>query len=107
LYGKIAKNYLSATELQRLNLFVSGFLNFAEFRALEQQPMSMTDWIAALDSQIISLQREVLHGSGKISHEQAVEKATREFELYRAREMKQLESDFDRAVKQLTKKEDK
>jgi hypothetical protein len=33
-----------------------------------------------------------------------VEKAEREFEIYRAREMKQLESDFDRAVKELTKK---
>ncbi|WP_104404132.1 RhuM family protein, partial [Prevotella sp. MGM2] len=32
---KIAKNYLSEIELQRLNLLVSGFLDFAEFQALE------------------------------------------------------------------------
>ena len=30
---KIAKNYLSEIELQRLNLLVSGFLDFAEFQA--------------------------------------------------------------------------
>ena len=30
---KIAKNYLSEMELQRLNLLVSGFLDFAEFQA--------------------------------------------------------------------------
>jgi hypothetical protein len=38
---KIAKNYLSEIELTRLNLLVSQFLDFAEFQALEQQPMSM------------------------------------------------------------------
>ena len=37
---KIAKNYLSEIELQRLNLLVSGFLDFAEFQALEMNPMA-------------------------------------------------------------------
>jgi hypothetical protein len=100
---KIAKNYLSEIELTRLNLLVSQFLDFAEFTALEQQPMAMADWIAALDNQIIALRREVLQGAGRISHQQAIEKAEREFEIYREREMKQLESDFDRAVKEFVK----
>ena len=52
---KIAKNYLSELELQRLNLLVSGFLDFAEFQALEMNPMKMQDWIEALDGQIIAL----------------------------------------------------
>ena len=96
---KIAKNYLSEPELQRLNLLVSQFLDFAEFQALEQTPMSMDDWITALDNQILALKRKVLTDAGKISHQQAIEKAEQEFELYRAREMKQFESDFDRAIK--------
>lgn len=50
------------------------------------------------------VKREVLQDSGKISYKQSVEKAEKEFELYWAREMKQLESDFDRAVKLLSKK---
>ena len=37
---KIAKNYLTEIELQRLNLLVSGFLDFAEFQALELNPMT-------------------------------------------------------------------
>lgn len=102
---KIAKNYLSEIELQRLNLLVSQFLDFAEFQALEQRPMQMKDWIAALDNQIISLQRKLLAGKGKVSHRQAIEKAEKEFEIYRAREMRQMESDFDRAVKQIMDKE--
>ena len=103
---KIAKNYLSEIELQRLNLLVSQFLDYAEFQALEQIPMSMEDWIKALDNQIISNKRKLLEGKGNISHKQAIEKAEKEFEIYRAREMKQLESDFDRAIKFLSKKED-
>jgi hypothetical protein len=100
---KIAKNYLSEPELQRLNLLVSQFLDFAEFQALEQNPMTMQDWIAEQDRQILAVKRKVLQDNGEISHKQAVEKAEHEFDLYRAREMKQLESDFDRAVKQLTR----
>ena len=98
---KIAKNYLTEIELQRLNLLVSGFLDFAEFQALEMNPMTMKDWIEALDYQIIAHKRKVLIGKGNISHKQAIEKAEKEFEIYRKREMDMLESDFDKEIKKL------
>lgn len=101
---KIAKNYLTEIELQRLNLLVSGFLDFAEFQALEMNPMTMKDWIEALDNQIISLKRDVLIGKGNISHKQAFEKAEKEFEIYRKREMELLESDFDKEIKKFKDK---
>lgn len=101
---KIAKNYLTEGELKRLNLLVSQFLDFAEFQALEMREMKMVDWIAALDNQIILLQRKLLEGKGHISHKQAMEKAEREFSIYRQREMARLESDFDKMVKKLPKK---
>ena len=101
---KIAKNYLSEIELQRLNLLVSQFLDFAEFQALEQRAMTMKDWINELDNQIIQNKRKLLEGKGKISHQEAIEKAEKEFEIYRDREMKQLESDFDKMVKMLKNK---
>ena len=98
---KIAKNYLSELELQRLNLLTSQFLDYAEFQALEQNPMTMADWIAALDDQILRLRKNILEGNGNVSHQEAIEKAEREFEIYREREMRMLESDFDKAVKRL------
>lgn len=98
---KIAKNYLTEIELQRLNLLVSGFLDFAEFQALEMNPMTMYDWIEALDNQIIAHKRNVLIGKGSVSHKEAIAKAEKEFEIYRKREMQLLESDFDREVKKL------
>ena len=98
---KIAKNYLTEIERQRLNLLVSGFLDFAEFQALEMNPMTMHDWIEALDNQIIAHKRNILIGKGSVSHKEAIEKAEKEFEIYRKREMQLLESDFDREVKKL------
>ena len=98
---KIAKNYLAELELQRLNLLTSQFLDYAEFQALEQNPMTMADWIAALDDQILRLRKNILEGNGSVSHQEAIEKAEREFEIYREREMRLLESDFDKVVKQL------
>ena len=98
---KIAKNYLTELELQRLNLLTSQFLDYAEFQALEQNPMTMADWIAALDDQILRLRKNILEGSGTVSHQEAIEKAEREFEIYREREMRLLESDFDKAIKRL------
>lgn len=103
---KFAKNYLSELELQRLNLLTSQFLDYAEFQALEQNPMTMADWIVALDDQILRLRKNILEGNGTVSHQEAIEKAEREFEIYREREMRQLESDFDRAVKRLRNKKD-
>ena len=74
---KIAKNYLTELELQRLNLLTSQFLDYAEFQALEQTPLRMADWIAALDDQIIRLRKHILEGNGSISHKDAIEKAER------------------------------
>ena len=98
---KIAKNYLSEIELQRLNLLVSQFLDFAELQALEQRSMKMTDWVQELDNQILLNRRKILEGKGKISHEEAIQKAEKEFKIYREREMKVLQSDFDLLMKSL------
>ncbi len=98
---KIAKNYLSPKELQRLNLLVSQFLDFAELQALEEHAMTMQDWIISLDRILAGNGRELLYGNGSVSHRQAIDKAEHEFELYRAKEMRELESDFDRMIKAL------
>ena len=98
---KIAKNYLSEIELQRLNLLVSQFLDFAELQALEQRQMKMQDWVNELDNQILLNRRKILEGNGSISHEDAIKKAEKEFEVYREREMRLLQSDFDIMIKEL------
>ena len=103
---KIAKNYLSEVELQRLNLLVSQFLDYAELQALEQRTMKMQDWVEELDNQILLNRRKILEGNGKISHEEAIKKAEKEFQIYREREMKELQSDFDMLMKSLSNKKE-
>ena len=79
----IAKNYLNQEEIESLNLIVSAYLDFAELQARSRRPMHMADWIAKLDDFLRLSERDILKHAGKISHEQAVEKAEIEFERYR------------------------
>ena len=74
----VAKNYLTERELTILNLLVSQFLDFAELQALEENPMTMANWIDELDRQLLGNRREVLKGKGRISHKQAIKKAETE-----------------------------
>lgn len=100
---KVAKNFLDEKELQVLNLLVSQFLDYAELLALEEKPMTMGEWIDALDKQMENNRRKILTDKGAISHKQAIEKAKREFKLYRDNEMKTLQSDFDKTIKTIKK----
>lgn len=100
----IAKNYLNEDELNELNLLVSRFLDYAELQALSRKTMTMNDWKEHLDLELKTVGREILLDKGKISHEQAMKKADAEYNKYRANELKNYESDFDRTVKELAKK---
>lgn len=103
----IAKNYLAPDELDALNRIVNLYLEFAELQALNRKPMTMQGWIAKLDEYLRLSEREILQHAGKISHEEALQKAEREFEKYRAGQLAQtsrVERDFDAAVKKLPAK---
>ncbi len=89
-----------------LNLLVSQYLDFAELQAIEQQTMTMQQWIEKLDEILSVGNRPLLRDAGTISHRQAIEKATQEFEEYRRKEMLQYESDFDRAIRELKSQAD-
>ena len=62
----------------------------------------MQEWIDELDRVLSNNRRPLLEGSGSITHQQAREKGVHEDAIYRQREMNQLESDYDRAIRQLS-----
>jgi len=102
----IAKNYLMPEELNALNRIVVAYLELAEVQALNRQPMYMRDWLAKLDDFLRLGGRDILQHAGKISHEQAAQKAELEFEKYHRAELalpSQVEQDFDAAVEELKK----
>jgi len=78
----IAKNYLSEKELDALNRIVTVYLEFAELQALDRKPMYMRDWIAKLDDFLRLSGRSILKHAGKISAEEAAQKAELEFDKF-------------------------
>ncbi|MBU2054495.1 MAG: virulence RhuM family protein, partial [Proteobacteria bacterium] len=80
--AEIAKNYLNEKELDILNRIVSMYLDFAELQALNRRPMHMRDWLTKLGDFLKLSGRDILTDTGKISHDQALEKAHAEYERY-------------------------
>ncbi len=103
----IAKNYLSESEIKKLNLIVSLYLDFAELQAIEKMPMKMADWIRKLDEFLKASEKKLLDNAGKVSHQQAMEKADAEFTKYKKEQNKNYISDFDREVKKILEKREK
>jgi len=101
---KVAKNYLTEKELNHLNLIVSMYLDFAELQAANGRLMKMADWITKLDEFLKLSEQKLLANAGSKSAEEAAQKAQEEFRKYRKEKDKDRISDFDRAVKKLTKK---
>jgi hypothetical protein len=104
---EIAKNYLNEEELNLLNRMVTAYLEVAELQALNRKPMYMQDWIARLDDFLTMTGNEILTHSGKISHQQALDKVTAEFEKFidnYKKEPTQVEVDFVKQI-ELTAKQ--
>ena len=80
---EVAKNYLSEAELNILNRIVTAYLEFAELQALNRKPMYMGDWVSRLDDFLRMAGNEVLDNAGNISHDQALMKASAEYEKHR------------------------
>lgn len=102
----IAKNYLDEEELQTLNRIVNAYLEFAELQALSRRPMTMADWILKLDEFLKLTGRELLHHAGKISADDAREKAEAEYERYRRlldSQPRRIDDDLDQAAKEIKK----
>ena len=67
----VAKNYLTAEELDTLNRIVSLYIGFAELQALDRKPMTMRQWVEKLDEFLKVSSRELLTHAGHISAEAA------------------------------------
>ena len=97
----VAKNYLTAGEMEQLQRLVSAYLDIAEDMAKRHIPMTMADWETRLNRFIEATDREVLQDAGKVTAEIARAHAESEFEKFRIVQDRLFESDFDREVKRL------
>lgn len=91
---EIAKNYLTEEELKILNRMVSAYLDIAEINALSMHTMTMKDWTNELDNFLKMTRKDILNNKGKVSHEEALEKAYREYDKYMQNHLTQAEKDY-------------
>ena len=94
----VAKNYLTAEELQALGRVVNSYLDLAYDRAQRRIPMTMEDWAKQLDRFLELTERGILTSAGSVTAEAAKAHALSEFQRYRLVQERDYESDFDRLV---------
>ena len=99
----VAKNYLDEKELKILNNLVSGYFDFAEIQAIEHIHMHMNDYIKQLNNILASGNRKILENKGKISHQQAIEKAEIEYKKYQKNNLSPVENDYLENLKEVAK----
>ena len=100
----VAKNYLNEKELSRLNRLVTMFIDYAELMAEDEILMSMQDWVEQTNQFLLNNRRKVLNG--KISHDTAMQKAEKEYEVFRVKQDREYVSEFDREVEKYLKGND-
>lgn len=101
---EVAKNYLTAQEMDALNKIVTAYLDIAEVHALNQEPMYMKDWLETIDDYLKMTRREILTTSGHITHKQALDKAHAEYDKYKNRlenSLSPVEKDFIKSIEVL------
>lgn len=103
---EVAKNCLNENELNILNRMVTAYLELAELQALNRKPMYMKDWITRLDDFLKMTGNNILQNAGAISHQQALDKANKEYEKYKElhkNDLSQAETHFIDQIEQTSK----
>ena len=80
----VAKNYLTAEELDILNRIVTMYLDYAELQAKSHNQMHMTDWENKLNDFLKFNGRKLLENAGVITAQLAKELAEAEYKKYNA-----------------------
>jgi hypothetical protein len=103
----VAKNYLTEKELFALRRMVNAFFDMAEMKAELHEAMHMRDWLEILDKFSRDFGVGTLEGAGSVSHIEAVEKALKEYAIYRKQlpeDLTDVEKAYLETLKQMQKK---
>jgi hypothetical protein len=98
----VAKNYLTEPEIKKLERTIASFFDYIEIIIENRVRMNMEDMAASVDKFLTFNEYKILPNKGNISKACADEKALAEYKLFN--KTQKIESDFDKAVKQITSK---
>ncbi len=99
----IAKNYLTKSEIDELNLLVSMFLDYSENLAKKGKKMSMNDWADKLDVFLEFNEYQVLQNFGSVKKKTADSLALIEYDKFRPIQDREYKSDFDKTIEVISK----
>ena len=104
----IAKNYLSEKKIKKLERAISAYFDYIERLIESHTTLDMKSIAESVNNFLQFNEYKILEDKGNISHQQALEKAYKEYDEFN--KLQKIESDFDKQVKQqlenLTKEND-
>lgn len=100
----VAKNYLPEKDIKRLERAVSGYFDYIEDLIERENTFTMEEFAKSVNEFLAFRKYEILTDKGKISKEQADDKAGQEYEAFN--KTQKIVSDFDRMIKALDSKGD-
>lgn len=99
---KIAKNYLSETEIKSLERTITSFFDYIERIIENRNTFTMEQFANSVNKFLEFNEYKILEGNGKISAKKAEQKAFSEYDKFN--KTQKIESDFDKAIKALKNK---
>jgi len=101
----VGKNYLQEDEIKKLERTVTAFFDYIERIIENRSTFTMESFAESVNRFLEFNEYRILEGYGSVSRKQAEEKAFAEYDKFN--KIQRIESDFDKAVKQLTASKDK
>lgn len=95
----VAKNYLSEADIKKLERTVSAFFDYIEGIIERRTSFTMESFAESVNKFLAFNEYRILEGFGKVSRQQAEQKAHAEYDQFNMQQ--RIESDFDREVKKL------
>ena len=101
----VAKNYLDEKQIRQLERTVTGYFDYIEDLIERENTFTMEEFAASVNEFLAFRRYDILEGKGRISAKSARQKAEAEYEEFN--KTQHIESDFDKAVKQLIERGDR
>ena len=99
----VAKNYLDEQSIRRLERAVTGFFDYIEDLIERENTFTMQQFAQSVNEFLSFRRYNILPDKGRVSRAIAEEKAEREYDMYNKTQI--IDSDFDKAVKNVLSSE--
>ncbi len=100
----IAKNYLDEKQIRKLERAVSGYFDYIEDIIEDENVFTMEQFAESVNAFLAFRRYDILEDRGKITAQQAKKKAELEYDEFNKHQ--KITSDFDNAIRYLSRKED-